>query len=245
MKDKNRILKIINGLVVSSLFSIAIGFIVSNIYDLTVDKIPVPPIYFVLVTSLVAVLLTAIILFKMETVDEYRYEVTKLLGDGFVRIYRDSISEFATTLVNRSKYIRVVGTARQDVVNSKSVKGAKGYLRALENKLSKSNTEDTFTYLRVVPRSPAEAMKEHIQTCSSHARINGHNFEARINLHFPYYISFTIFDNTDLLIILDNKEFDKKNDNALCLWTRNKEIIEIFIKRFDNGWEDHSNDTSM
>ena len=184
--------------------------------------------------------MTAIILLRTETVEEYRYEVTKILGDGFIRIYRDSISEFATTLVNRSKYVRVVGTARQDVVASTSLKGARDYLNALEKKLGAdcSDQANAFTYLRVVPRPPSDKMLQHIANCTSAATDKCHRFEAKTNLHFPFYVSFQIFDNTDLLIILDNKGYDRKHDNALCLWSRNKEIIEIFIKRFDDAWED-------
>lgn len=240
MKDKNRLSKIITGLIISSVFGAVIGFVLSFMTDYTIKNIPINPIYLVLVFSLVAVLLTVIILYRVETVEEYRFEVTKLLGDGFIRIYKESISEFAITLVSRSKYIRVVGTARQDVVAGKSMKGAQNYLQSLEDKLAKPcpDSANAFTYLRVVPKAPSDEMKAHIDMCTDLASKNGHNFDAKINLHFPFYISFQIFDNTDLLVILDNKDYNKKHDNALCLWSRNKEIIEVFMKRFDDGWEE-------
>jgi hypothetical protein len=239
MKDKNRTSKVFAGIIVSSLLSALIGYVLSDILKATINQIPVNPIYLILVFSLLSVLLIAIILFRMETVDEYRYDVTKLLGDGFVRIYKDSISDFAISLVSRSKYVRVVGTARQEVVGSKTVKNASGYLSALEKKLAKksANSLDVFTYLRVVPVAPNKNMVRHIDICNDLALKNGHKFEAIVNLNFPFYISYQVFDDTDILIILDNKGCDKKRDNALCLWSRNKEIIDIFIRRFDDAWD--------
>lgn len=241
MKDKNRLMKFLGTGVLTTLLGIVLGVVFDKIFEKWLTNISVNnTVYLALFFCVSAVILTAIILFKTETIDEYRNEVTKILGDGFIRIYQDSISEFATTLVNRSKYIRVVGTARQDVVGRTSLKGAKEYLRALENKLSSacSDQANAFTYLRVVPRPPSEDMKKHIAACISAADGKCHKFEAKTDLNFPFYVSFQVFDNTDLLIILDNKGYDKKYDNALCLWSRNKEIIEIFIKRFDDAWED-------
>jgi hypothetical protein len=240
MKDKNRISKIITGIVVSSVFSALIGFVLSDIFNLRIKKIPIEPVYLVLLFGIIAILLTTIILLRIETVDEYRNEVTKILGDGFIRIYKDSISEFAITLVNRSKYVRVVGTARQDVLKNRSMKGAQDYLRSLEKRLERpsSDTSNAFTYLRVVPRPPNQELEEHLEKCQVLAGSKGHKFEYKTILHFHFYISFQIFDNTDLLVILDNKGYDKKHDNALCLWSRNKEIIDVFINRFDNAWED-------
>lgn len=238
MKNKNRVSKVITGVIVSSVFSAAVGFALSSILDFTIKGIPISPVYFVLVFSMMATLLTFLILLRTETVEEYRYEVTQLLGDGFIRIYKDSISEFATTLVKRSKYIRVVGTARQDVISSRSMKGAQEYLRALEKRLAKpcDDTANRFTYLRVIPREVTGEMQQHVDKCEGLAKSKGHKFQCKSDMHFPFYVSFQTFDDTDLLIILDNMGTDKKHDNEICLWTRNKKIINVFIKRFDNGW---------
>jgi hypothetical protein len=162
MKDKNRLVKLIGSGLLVTLLGIVLGFLFNKVFEKGLGNISVEvAVYVSLLFCVTAVILTAIILYKTETIEEYRYEVTKILGDGFIRIYQDSISEFATTLVNRSKYVRVVGTARQDMVASASLKSAKDYLLALENKLSKdcSDMANAFTYLRVVPRKPTAGFK--------------------------------------------------------------------------------------
>ncbi|GHT51820.1 hypothetical protein AGMMS49982_10310 [Bacteroidia bacterium] len=241
MKDKNRLIKFLGTGLLVTLLGIVLGFLLNKIFEKGLDNISVEvAVYLALFFCVAAVILTTIILYRTETVEEYRYEVTKILGDGFIRIYQDSISEFATTLVTRSKYVRVVGTARQDMVASTSLRSAKDYLLALESKLKNdcSDMANAFTYLRVVPRTPTAALNQHIANCNSAVVGKCHKFEVKTNLQFPFYVSFQIFDDTDLLVILDNKLPNNKHDNALCLWTRNKEIIEKFIKRFDNAWEE-------
>lgn len=242
MKDKNRLIKILSSALLLALFGAVIGYAFNKVVDNIIGNIPIDITVITFIFGLLAVLLTALILIRVETVEEYRYDVTKILGDGFIRIYNDSISEFAIPLVNRSKFIRVVGIARQDVIENKSMKGAQDYLRALENKMAKpcNNAATAYTYLRVLPKCPTQTMTEHINKCSQLAKQKGNLFEHKISEN-PFYVSFQIFDDTDLLLILDNKGHNNKHDNALCLWTRNKDIINIFIKRFDNGWEEANN----
>jgi hypothetical protein len=238
MKNKNRISKLLVNAIISAILGAVIGSLVTIFAQLTVEKLPIDPIYIVLFFAALVTVLAIMILFKIETIEEYRYEIMNDLVDGFIKIEKGSISDFATSLVKKSSFVRVVGTARQDVLNSKNRVEATKYLKSLEEKLKKKSQSenDGFTYYRVVPKAIKIPLEEHIKVCMKNAEKTGNTFDFKEVESFDFYISYQIFDDSDLLLIADNKSHTGKSDNALCLWTRNKEIIRTFIYRFDNAW---------
>lgn len=53
---------------------------------------------------------------------------------------------------------------------------------------------------------------------------------------FAFYLAYQIFDDSDMLLIVDNESHSGASDNALCLWTRNEAIITAFTRHFDSAW---------
>lgn len=239
MKDKNRISKLIGNAIVIAILGAVMGSLVTIFAKLTVEKLPVEPVYIVLFFAALVTVLSLMILFRIETIEEYRYEIMKDLIDGFIKVDKDSISDFATSLVKKSSYVRVVGTARQDVLTDKTKEASRKYLKSLEEKLNKSPTSEgkIFTYYRVVPIKSKPALEKHLEVCMENAQKTGNEFDFKEIGTFFFYVSYQVFDDTDLLIIVDNKSYTGQSDNALCLWTRNKEIIRTFTNRFDDAWK--------
>lgn len=238
MKDKNRISKLITNAIVCAILGALIGSLVTMFAQLTVEKLPIDPVHIVLFFTALVTVLTFTILFRIETIEEYRYEIMKDLVDGFIKIDKDSISDFATSLVKKSSFVRVVGTARQDVLARKTQEAGKKYLKSLEEKLNRKcqNESDGFTYYRVVPKTLKLPLEKHIEVCMENACRTDNTFDFKEIESFDFYISYQVFDDTNLLLIVDNRSHTGQSDNDLCLWTRNKEIIKTFINRFDNAW---------
>jgi len=240
MKDKNRLSKIITSAIISAILGALFGSLVTLLTDLAIKQLPIDPIYLVLCVSLLVTILVFMILHRIETIEEFRYDAIKYIANGFINIEQSAISDFAVSLVKKSHYIRVVGTARQDVLDSKIQGSARNYLKSLENMLNKKciSPTDAFTYYRVVPKELKQTFAEHITNCTSKATANSNRFEVKELENNNFFISYQTFDDTDLLIIVDNKAHTGRNDNALCLWTQNKEIVNTFIKRFDDSWNE-------
>ena len=238
MKDKNRISKLIVNAIISAVLGAVIGSLVTTFAQLTVENLPINPIYIVLFFAALVTVLTVMILFRIETIEEYRHEIMKDLVDGFIKVDKDTISDFATSLVKKSSFVRVVGTARQDILNNKTKEAGKKYLMSLEEKLNTEckNESDGFTYYRVVPKAIKIPLEKHIVVCMENAEKTGNTFDFKEIESFDFFISYQVFDDTDLLLIVDNRAHTGQRDNALCLWTLNKEIISTFINRFDNAW---------
>lgn len=239
MKSKNRLSKLVTSAIVSAMLGAVMGSLLTTFTNMTIRKVPVDPLYIVIFFAALVTILSLMTLFRIETVDEYRYEVMKNLIDGFVSIEKESISEFATTLVKKASFVRVVGTARQDVIGSKKQRAGRRYLKCLETRLNRtiSDESDKFSYLRVIPKAMKFPLAEHINICFKNSEKTGNDFVYKEVQPYAFYLSYQLFDDTDMLLIVDNESHTGASDNALCLWTRNEAIISAFIKHFDDAWQ--------
>lgn len=235
---KKKIVNLIKNSIVSAVFGTLFGILITSVVQSIYDKIPFDPIWIVVVCSLMITCLVFLIVFRIDTIKEYNDHIISDVVDSFVTIDKEQISSFATSMVKKASFIRVLGTARQDVVDSVH-NDATTYLSALEKRMSSKPSDESkiFKYFRVVPTTAKSSLSQHIKICNENAQKTGNIFSICEIPSFDFYISYQIFDNNDLLLIVDNKSHDKKQDNALCLWTRNKKIIDVFIKRFDDAWK--------
>lgn len=245
MKSKDRISKVLKSSIFSAILGATMGLLISELVKFPIDKIESNPtymtIFFVGITIFFGVLITVLVLkimIKIESVEEYRHEVIKSMQHGFIPIEETIISSFATSLVTKSSIVRTLGTARQDVLEVSYEKGARAYLKAFETRTSGRAREDgKFTYLRILPKKPNHKMMIHLNQCKENANRSGNEFDFKVIDESKACISYTIFDDTDLLLILDNEKHSGSSDNVLCLWTRDKKVISPFIKHFDDAWK--------
>lgn len=242
MKSKDRMSKIVTNTIISGVIGAIIGMILTTIFDNITTVVTSLPSWVILIIAIFIFSTMALVFHRIDDHEEYRTEVMKNMSFPLVRINNDVISDFATSLVKRSKYIRVVGMAKQDILDDEDRRSAaKRYLLKLEDMLSKNyQSEVGFQYYRVIPKTCNEALTNHIEKCRENCRVHKKNkFQVlTANNDFDFYISYQIFDQSDLLIIVDNPTVKdpNKDDNALCYWTRDPETIKIFTMRFDSAW---------
>lgn len=247
MKNKNRASKIVANTIISAIIGAVIGMIVTKLVSDFWGTISPLPNSFALLVAVFVFAVMAFVFNRIDDHDEFRTEVMQNMSNPLIKINKEVISDFATSLVKRSKYIRVVGVAKQDVLGDEDRRAAsKRYLSKLENMLTKDyGSEMGFQYYRVVPKRCTEPFKEHFEKCRLNCEIHKKNkFQVIIaDNDFDFYISYQIFDQTDMLIIVDNPttKDPNKDDNALCYWTQDKETIETFTRRFDSAWARVSN----
>lgn len=236
---KNYIKKFITNAIPSAIVGALISFWVQEVIYAKFHQMPIDEMWILVISFLIMTIMLTMIFIKIESSKEYQNRVLNDIANGFIIIENESISSFAASLVKDSKIVRVIGTARQEAIsnNISDKKHALNYLKALEKRLEHDSEKHPFTYLRVIPKNPHEPLLKHIEQCSNLAQNTGHHFEC-IEIepqNFEFFISYQIFDDRHLLLIVDNKVLGQYNDNSLCLWTKNRKIIDVFCERFDNA----------
>lgn len=144
----------------------------------------------------------------------------------------DEGSRFAATRIGLANHVRIVGTARQEVVNETSA--AAEYLVATENR---AKSEKPFSYLRITSSTLSSSFRQHL---SSMLRLSRHKEGKRIEVavdgQMNASISYMIFDGKELLLIVDNTVFGSVRDNRIMIWSCDRDIVKAFSDHFDHAW---------
>ena len=236
---KSYIKKFFTNAIPSAIVGALLSLWIQEIVYAKFREMPIDEVWILVISFLLMTIMITMIFIKIESAKDYQNRILSDITNGFVIIEKEAISSFAASLVKDSKIIRVIGTARQEAIsyNTSDKNNAINYLKALENRLAHDSEKHPFTYLRVIPQNPQVALQNHIAKCKSLTLNTAHHFEC-IELepkNFEFIISYQIFDDKHLLLIVDNKVLGQYNDNTLCLWTKNKKIIDVFCERFDNA----------
>lgn len=231
--------KLFSNAIPSAIVGALIGLWIQEVIYAKFHQLSIDIVWILVISFLIMIIMITMIFIKIESSKEYQNRVLDDISNGFIIIENEAISSFATSLVKDSKIVRVIGTARQEAIlnNSSDKVYAMNYLKALEKRLEHNSEKHPFTYLRVIPQSPYEPLEKHIEKCKVLAQNTGHCFKCLEidRKNFEFIISYQIFDDKHLLLIVDNKILGQYNDNNLCLWTKNKKIINAFSDRFDNA----------
>lgn len=222
--------------IITTIMGAVLGVIITYFTDnlgLSTSKINIKWIILLFLLAL-TLLLLSLIFIRINVIKE---EQIKLFTDTFYgfRAVEDDISEFAIRKLRKCSITRIVGTARQESIEKNDEKSASEYLTELEKKISGNKY---FVCKRVTSANiTSDLFKKHIKRCVELSANKGNVFEAIYVNQFDFNISYQLFDDTGLLLIVDNLLNKDYLDNSLGLWTENKEIIKAFINRFDYGWE--------
>lgn len=141
-------------------------------------------------------------------------------------------SIYAARRVSSSSLVRVVGTARQEVLHS--VPEAMTYLRTTEDR---AKLIDKFTYLRITSNTLVREFRDHL--CNM-VDISSNNIfstvEIAIENQLDVSISYTIFDLKEVLLVIDNTVFGNTRDNRLMVSIKEEHIVRSFADHFDHAW---------
>lgn len=145
----------------------------------------------------------------------------------------DDGSEFAAIKVKQASIIRVIGTARQHVVEQLEQKPATSYLRETENRFKQKKK---IIYRRITTKDLSNAFFNHLVNLFDLAQQNNHTIEISLVPNLFTSISYQIFDDKSVLLVVDNDKLSNMKDNAAMFWSTNPQIIDVFTKHFDNAW---------
>lgn len=235
--DKNIIWK--EG-IITTIIGAILGVVITYFTDnLGISKNSINIKWIILVMLLAFTLLLLCLIFIR--IDTIKTEQIKLFTDTFYgfRAVEDDISDFAIRKLKNCSITRIVGTARQDSIEKNDLKTAYDYLDCIERKLK---GKKHFVCRRITSNEiNSTTFKNHIKNCIEITQQNGNSFDVIYVDKFDFSISYQIFDDIGLLLIVDNLINNDYLENAIGLWTENKTIIQAFINRFDYGWGKYKN----
>jgi hypothetical protein len=154
---------------------------------------------------------------------------------GFVTILSDidEGSRFAADRVKEARVVRVVGTARQDVVGTAGTAAADAYLKATETRFASGQP---LVYMRITsPRLTARFKQHLIQLFDFSRSTTAVKFEVAISELDPA-VSYMVFDENGVLLVVDNTILGPVRDNQLMLWSAEPDVVRAFKNHFDQAW---------
>jgi len=141
-------------------------------------------------------------------------------------------SKYAAERVGSAKLVRIVGTARQDVLTE--VSAASDYLRATEGRVASGQP---FSYLRITSSGLSASFRSHLLTLLQAAKGKvGVRVEVALEERMDASVSYMIFDDLELLLIVDNTVYGSVRDNRLMIWSRDVDVVKAFSDHFDHAW---------
>lgn len=141
-------------------------------------------------------------------------------------------SKYAAERVGSANLVRIVGTARQDVLAE--VSAASDYLRATEKRVASG---PPFSYLRITSSSLSLSFRHHLLTLLQASKgKTGVRVEIGLEERMDASVSYMIFDDHELLLIVDNTVFGSVRDNRLMTWSRDVDLVKAFSDHFDHAW---------
>lgn len=175
------------------------------------------------------------------TCNKLRRELSALAGkarpkgrvaEATVIVSANDGSGYAASRIQSANRVRIVGTARQDVLEE--VIEAADYLHATEERVTSNKP---FSYLRITSATLSTPFRQHLSRLLQAPKAKpGIRVEIAVEERMDASISYMIFDNDELLLIVDNTIFGSVRDNRLMIWCRESDIVKAFTDHFDNAW---------
>lgn len=154
------------------------------------------------------------------------------VSDATLLVGTNDGSKYAAHRIRSTNLVRIVGTARQDVLGE--VVEASDYLRATEERVKLNKP---FSYLRITSVALSVPFRQHLfNLLQGPKSVPGVRVEIAVEERLDSAISYMIFDNDELLLIVDNTIFGSVRDNRLMMWSREADIVRAFASHFDTAW---------
>lgn len=211
-------------------FSAVLGVLVTAL--LTTQNRPAPDWLLFLGLSLV-IATVAVLVVK---IDDIRRSLPTLIeaANGGVRfVSRDEGSMLGAERVLQSSVVRVLGTARQDIVEVNE--HARHYLNATEKRVRQQRRP--LYYRRItadVLRAPLVSHLEKLLTVSEHSQLS--RVQVALIPCIESAISYQVFDDSSVLVIVDSPTVPGVRDNSFAFISADPNIVRAFSRHFDHAW---------
>ena len=227
---KGQVRSIAGGDLILALVSAGLGVIFAT--WLSRQHNGVAPSWLLFAVLCVIVALIALLVTKMNEVKRVLDRVA-FKGLSKVRtITASEISKIAADLVADSRTIRVIGTARQDIVATDEV--AMNYLRATERRVK---AQPKLYYRRITSTDLQPRFHAHLEgLLKTNGSGPGHDIQIALVGDLECSISYQIFDDTHAMIIVDAPTVPGVRDNILAFLIEEGSMVAALIAHFDNAW---------
>jgi hypothetical protein len=218
------------GDLILALVSAGLGVIIAA--WLSSERNGVAPSWLLFVVLCVIVALIALLVAKMNEVKRVLDNVAPVGLSKVRTITASEISEIAADLVTHSRTIRVIGTARQDIVATDEV--AMNYLRATERRVK---GQAKLYYRRITSTSLQPTFRAHLEAIlKANDGSPDHDIQIALVSDLECSISYQIFDDTHAMIIVDAPTVPGIRDNVLAFLIEEGSMVAALIAHFDNAW---------
>lgn len=227
-------MKFLNNPAFTILIGTLIGLLIRTLaINNDLSDLPISVNWIIIILMIIMILLLGIVLNKINDVQESQESVHSDLLNGFKVITPDEGSKFAAQLMEDVTITRIIGTARQDSIDKQKHEVASKYWTSCEKRFSKNKH---VIYKRITSTQLTPAFKNHLSKCFTEAEKNNHNIGVALIDNIDLVLSYQVFDDKGILLIVDNVRVEGLKDNALMFWSTNPITIRTFTKHFDNAW---------
>jgi hypothetical protein len=212
-----------------ALVSAVLGVIIATWFGS--NRNGVAPSWLLFAVLCVIVALIALLVTKM---NEVKQAIDRASPKGLSNVRVISVPEVSTIAANlmpSAKVIRIIGTARQDVVATDKV--AMSYLRATERRVK---MRPKLYYRRITSTKLQPAFRSHLERILTAAATSGHDIQIALIGDFECSISYQIFDESHALLVVDSPTIPGVRDNNLAFLIEERSMVAALISHFDNAW---------
>ena len=221
--------------ILTALFGALLGSIITFVSrNSSLSNLPVSESWIVLLLLVFSIVLYGLFYNKLSKIDEEIEMLVQRSNAKLKYIPVSEISQLATNLTKNAGIIRVIGTARQDVVESKNVTEALKYLDETEKRFSDSNH---IIYRRITSKKIKIRFAQHLLALLESSKNKSYDFRIKFIDNILPCISYQIFDDEYVIVIVDNQKIEGVADHCLALFSNDLSVVEPFVSHFDRAWD--------
>ena len=168
-----------------------------------------------------------------EGIDDYPfYSFEGLQVGNFIEIMQEAIN-----LIQNATYLKVIGSARQDLMAITDVPLMEKYLAAIETKLLDEKPGSPFYYRRITTQNLKSKFLDHIVNCFEISEKTGNQAEVVLEQDIDLTVTYFIIDDKMLVFNLYTTIDIGLKDNTMLLKSTDVEVINQFSKHFQEAWD--------
>ena len=230
----NKRQKLFDNPILMALFGALLGFLITILTKKTsLDNLPISETWLVLLILIALSALLGGLYSKISSIEENTFSLLNQTGANFKIISPNEASILASKMIKESEMVRIIGTARQDVIETKNSDVAKRYLLNTETRFSK---KEHIIYRRITSKNIRLNFANHLLKLIERSKKNKHSMEIKLIDNIEPIISYQVFDEKGVLVFIDNHIVSNISDNALAMWSTEEIVIKTFSEHFESAW---------
>jgi hypothetical protein len=210
-------------------FSAVLGVLVTAL--LSAQSGPAPE--WLLFLGIVVLLATvSVLVVKIGDIQRTIFDLTEKATGGVRFVDKDDISALGADQVMHASVVRVLGTARQDMLASNSA--AQSYVRATERRLRR---RQPFVYRRITSDRLRPALMDHFTSLLDASEASSSSsVEIAVMPNIECAVFYQVFDDHAVLVMVDNPTVPHASDYSFAFISAEPAFVNAFVAHFDRAW---------